>query len=60
MNGMDSKTIIAVCALMTVLFGIIQLSVWPLKGRMDRIENKLVHIEDKLDKVLSIPQAQKK
>ena len=41
MDKLDKVTIIAVCVLMTVLFGLIQISVWPLNKRMDRIEGKI-------------------
>ena len=49
MNGMDSKTIIAVCALMTVLFGIIQLSLWPIKKDIAKLEIGQVKLEKRID-----------
>ena len=52
MRSFDTGSVIAVCALMTVLFGLIQISVWPLNKRMDRLEAGQAKIENKLDKVL--------
>ena len=49
MDKLDKVTIISVCALMTVLFGLIQISVWPLNKRMDNLENKIDRIEVKLE-----------
>ena len=36
-----ATTVIAVCALMTVLFGLIQISVWPIRKDLAKIEVKL-------------------
>ena len=45
MKNTDTGTIIAVCALMTVLFGIIQLSVWPIKKDISKIEIRMDKLE---------------
>ena len=48
-----ATTVIAVCALMTVLFGLIQISVWPIRKDLAKIEVKIAKIEVKLDQVLA-------
>ncbi len=60
MESLDSGTVIAVCALMTVLFGIIQLSLWPIRKSIDKLEVGQAKLEvgqaklnEKLDKLLA-------
>ena len=41
MKGIDPQTVIAVCALVSVLYGLIHLAVAPLKSDMKRLEAKV-------------------
>ena len=38
MKNFDTGTTIAVCALISVLFILIQISVWPIRKDIDRLE----------------------
>ena len=51
MKNTDTGTVIAVCALMTVLFGIIQLSVWPIKKDIAKLETGQVKLEKRMDNI---------
>ena len=53
MEGLDTGTVIAVCAVISVLFILIQISVWPLKENQARLEQRMDSIENKLDQLLA-------
>lgn len=44
-QNMDKQTIIAFSSVIAVLFGMIQLSVWPLKNDMSKLEARQAKLE---------------
>ena len=52
----DPQTVIAVCALISVLYGLIHLAVAPIKSDIKRLEANMQRLELKVDKILSQQQ----
>ena len=53
MNKIDATSVIAVCSLIAVLYGVIELSNYPLKRDIGKIESNQANLEKRMDRIES-------